>query len=145
MSNQRGTVVWTELMTEDPQQAMRHYAAICGWDFTTMPETADQTEYHLGMLQGQPVVGVMAIPEDDADRAPRWVSYFAVDDLNDAVEQTIAAGGKLIAPPFEVPGTGLIARVTDPTGAEFGLMKPAAMDAQAPAEPGDDGPQDFPV
>jgi predicted enzyme related to lactoylglutathione lyase len=62
------------------------------------------------------------------DRVPtRWFTYIAVDDVDAAVKATEERGGKVIRPPFEVPGVGRIAILEDPGGAAVGMMTPAAM------------------
>lgn len=129
MSETHGTVHWTELMTRDPAGAMAFYGEVCGWSFMTVPDPSGAGDYHLGLRDGQPVVGIMdmrSIPGTDGTE-PYWMSYFAVDDLDAAVAHTQAAGGTLLRPVFEVPGTGHIALAKDPTGALIGLMKPEPM------------------
>lgn len=131
MAGTHGQVHWTELMTRDVAAAKAYYAAICGWTFETMP--MESGDYHLGFREGQPVVGIMDLGEIPGMDGvpPHWFSYFAVDDLDAALEKTTAMGGTVQRPPFEVPGTGWIAIVTDPTGAAMGLMKPDPMDDTA--------------
>lgn len=131
MPDTHGTVFWTELMTRDVDAAKRYYQDVCGWTFETMPMGPDSPDYILGMKGERPVVGMMDMNEssDDAEAQPFWMSYFAVDDVDAAVRDTIAAGGSVTREPFEVPGTGRIAIVTDPTGALLGLMTPAEMEA----------------
>ncbi len=124
MSDTHGKVFWTELMTPDVEAAKAYYAKICGWSYMSMP-MPDGGDYTLGMLGETPMAGIMAI-QDGED--PDWMSYFAVDDLNAAVAATEAAGGTVLRPPFEIPGTGRIALLVDPTGARLGLMTPEPMD-----------------
>ncbi|WP_242650523.1 VOC family protein [Cognatiyoonia koreensis] len=115
-------------MTRDVEGAKSYYGDTCGWTFTTMP--MEEGDYHLAMLNGQPVAGIMDMSGVDymKDAPAHWMSYFAVDDVDAAVEATKAAGGKCTREPFDVPGTGRIAMLTDPTGAEMGLMTPEPMD-----------------
>jgi predicted enzyme related to lactoylglutathione lyase len=128
MSDTHGKVIWTELMTRDVAGAKAYYGAVCGWRFETMP-MMDGTDYHLGMRDGVPVIGMMDMTDMDHLKGapPYWFSYFAVDDVDAAVAATTAAGGKVLRAPFEVPGTGRIALLEDPTGAAMGLMTPAPM------------------
>jgi predicted enzyme related to lactoylglutathione lyase len=57
---------------------------------------------------------------------PHWFTYIAVDDVDAAVAATRAAGGKVMKDVFEVPDTGRIAIIADPTGAALGIMTPAS-------------------
>ncbi len=129
MPDTHGAVFWTELMTWDVEGAKRFYEKICGWTFTSVPMGPGNPDYVLGMKGERPIVGMIDMNESSDDDAaePFWMSYFAVDDVDAAVDETIASGGTLKRKPFEVPGTGRIAIVTDPTGAVFGIMTPAGM------------------
>ena len=153
MGDTHGAVFWTELMTRDCAAAMAYYGQVCGWEFTTMPDP-EGNDYHIGMRGGQPVVGIMDMAQIPGleSAPPYWFSYFAVDDLEAAVAQTQAAGGKVLRPIFPVPGTGHIAIVEDPTGAALGLMKPEPMESGGTVKPdwaaesdGPDPEENFPV
>lgn len=129
MTDTHGAVWWTELMTRDIDGAKTYYSKVCGWDWERMPmPDTEAGDYWLGMRGGRPVVGMMDMtgaPGMD-DTPPHWFSYFAVDDVDAAVAATKSAGGSVLREPFEVPGTGRIAILEDPTGAPMGLMTPAA-------------------
>ncbi|GAA0295391.1 VOC family protein [Rhodovulum strictum] len=127
MSQDHGKVWWTELMTRDVPGALAYYKAVCGWYFE--PMSVEGGVYQVGMRAGQPVVGVMDLASmPGMENLPaHWFSYFAVDDLERAVEQTLSLGGKVIRAPFRIEGVGLIAIIEDPTGAAMGLMTPAPM------------------
>jgi len=132
MTPTQGTVAWTELMTRDVEAAKRYYETICGWQFTDVPMGPDGPIYILGMQGDQPVIGMMDMADsgEPAEVAPYWMSYFAVPDVDGAVSDVTAAGGTILRPPFDVPGTGRIAIVIDPTGALHGLMTPEPMPAE---------------
>jgi len=124
-----GTVAWTELMTRDIAAAKRFYGRICGWRFVDVPMGPDGPIYTLGMKGEQPVIGMMDMADsgEPPEVAPYWMSYFAVADVDATVEGLEEMGGRLVRPPFDVPGTGRIAIVIDPTGALHGLMTPEPM------------------
>lgn len=126
MSGNHGKVWWTELMTRDVQGAMKYYGNTCGWTFETMPMEDQSGDYYVANLNGAPVAGIMDMAPMDhlKDVPPHWFSYFAVDDVDAAVAATKAAGGVVLREPFNVPCTGRIAILQDPTGAAMGLMTP---------------------
>lgn len=127
MPDTNGSVCWTELMTRDIVGAKAYYSEVCGWVFEDVPMPDGM--YTLGMVQGRPVIGMMdmtGLPGFD-DMPAHWFSYFAVDDVDAAVARTREIGGVIIKEPFEVPGTGRIAIIQDPTGAAMGLMTQKAM------------------
>lgn len=122
-----GKFYWNELMTDDAERAKAFYSATLGWTFSEMPMDGDRT-YFIAMLGEEPVAGIM----DKTDIVPptvpsHWFSYINVDDLEARLKLLEANGGHVIRPPFDVPGVGSIAIVTDPTGAPMGWMTAADM------------------
>ena len=127
MSAQHGSVYWTELMTRDVPAALAYYTDVLGWEISEMPDPSTGAMYYIGSIGGAPQTGIMdmaALPGTD-DMPPHWFTYFAVDDVDQSVAATAAAGGAVIRPAFDVEGIGRIAILTDPTGAAMGLMTPA--------------------
>lgn len=114
-------------MTRDLKSARDYYAATCGWTYEEMP--MEEGVYHLAMVQGAPVAGLMDMSamENMTGVPAHWFTYFAVDDVEAAVRDTPARGGEVLRAPFDIPGTGKIAIVKDPTGAAMGLMTPNEM------------------
>jgi len=128
MTDTHGLAYWNELMTRDLSKARAYYAEICGWTYQEMA-MPDGALYVLAMKDGKPMAGMTEISgaEEHADVAPHWHSYFAVNDVDAAVAAGLAQGGTLNGSVFNVPGTGRIAMMTDPTGAAVGLMTPEPM------------------
>lgn len=125
MSEQHGAIWWSELMTRDPAAAMAYYGQVCGWSWDEMPMPGGT--YLVAMRDGQPVAGVMDMTglEELKGVPAHWFTYIAVDDLDAAIADTVAAGGALAREPFEMADVGRIAILSDPTGAMVGLMTPA--------------------
>ncbi len=126
MSGNHGRVWWSELWTRDPGTARDYYGQLTGWTFAEMP-TGDGP-YVVASRNGEMTAGIMDVtgmPGMD-DTPPHWFTYLAVDDVDAAVAQTRAAGGQILRAPWDVPGVGRIAIVTDPTGAPVGIMTPPA-------------------
>lgn len=124
MSDTHGLPYWSELMTPDVAKARALYAELCGWIYEEVP-MPDGSTYVLAMRGGQPVAGMMDI--SGSGGSARWMTYFAVADVDAAVAASVAQGCTLNGAIFDVPGTGRIAMLTDPTGAEVGLMTPEPM------------------
>lgn len=121
-----GLIHWTELNTRDVAKAKDFYAALFGWTYTTIP--MEGGEYGL-IMQGETMVGgIFDISSPMfAEMPPHWFTYFACDDIDAKLEAIVAAGGTIIRPPFDVPDTGRIAIIKDPSGAVSGWMTPAPM------------------
>jgi uncharacterized protein len=126
LSNTPGSACWVELLTRDPATAESFYAAVFGWKADT--QAYEGTRYTTFTLDGELVAGAMAMPVEVPPEAPAafWSVYFTVTDCEAAVERATALGGTLERPTTEI-GTGdKFAVVSDPTGATFQLMQPAA-------------------
>ena len=128
MDSTHGMIWWSELMTRDVAAARRYYEALAGWSFSTMP--MGEETYHLASRNGQPIAGMMDMSKTPGmeNVPPHWFTYIAVEDVDAAVAATRTAGGRVIKDVFEVPDTGRIAIITDPTGAALGIMTPSLRD-----------------
>lgn len=146
MSINHGAVWWSELMTRDPEAAVRYYTDVCGWSFDTIP--SGDAVYYVAIAHGRPIAGItgMAGMEGVEDK-PHWFTYFAVDDVDAAMEQTRFAGGEVLRAPLDVPEVGRVGLVRDPTGAAVGLMRPVFPgDALAAADAAsEEGSADTPI
>jgi predicted enzyme related to lactoylglutathione lyase len=68
------------------------------------------------------VAGIGAAP---AGVPAAWNSYVSVASAEDTARSAEAAGGRIIAQPFDVLPAGRVAVLEDPTGAPIGLWEPA--------------------
>lgn len=125
MTQSHGTILWSELMTRDVDAARSFYENICGWQYATMPNP-DGGDYHVASVGERPVAGIMdmATLPQLADLPPHWFTYIGVDDVDAASEQVQALGGTVERAPFDIPGVGRIAIISDPGGAVLGIMTP---------------------
>ncbi len=118
---EQGTILWSELMTDDAGKAKDFYGKTLGVSFEKMPNP--EADYWVAMLDGKPAWGIM-----DMTRKPGgpsgWFTYMAVDDVDQRVKDALAAGARLCIPVFDIPTVGRIAILEDPTGAVIGWMKP---------------------
>ena len=127
MSDFHGKVIWNELNTRDVEAAKAYYGAVCGWRFETSPIPGGGGDYTTAKLGEEMVAGLFDFSDTPgADDGPdHWLTYFGVEDIEASFAQNAASGGAAIRPPFEVPGVGKFALVTDATGAMLGLMEPS--------------------
>lgn len=115
-----GTPCWYELSTPDPEAAQGFYKSLLGWDWADagMPGF----DYRLAKADGDMVAGMMKT--EDMRPMTAWLTYFAADDCDKTAAQATAAGGKVLHPPTDIPGTGRFAVLADPQGAPFGILQP---------------------
>lgn len=123
MSDHHGKVWWSELSSSDVKKSVAYYSELMGWTVETMP-MGEGVDYYIFKSGDAFVAGAMAKMPEMADIPDHWMTYLAVADVDASVAATEAAGGTVLNPPFDMPGTGRIAMVLDPTGATVGLMTP---------------------
>jgi predicted enzyme related to lactoylglutathione lyase len=126
MSETHGRIIWSELMTRDPEAAKAYFGKVAGWTYEAM--TMAEGTYHVASTGGAMVAGIMNIADMPGMEGlpPHWFTYIGVDDVDAAVAATRASGGQVHREPWDVPGVGRIAIVGDPSGATVGIMTPSA-------------------
>ena len=126
MGNSPGGFIWYELMTPDPVAAKRFYDAVVGWDIATDPVAPGVDYRMIDRSDGGNAGGVMTLTDEMRSHGARpvWLGYLHADDVDAAVEAIRGDGGQVMMPPWDQPGVGRLAMVTDPQGAPFYLMDP---------------------
>lgn len=121
-----GEFCWEELLTPDPDAAKAFYTSVIGWkteDMDMGPEVGTYT-----MLarpdNGQTSGGIMRMPPD-VEAPAHWLSYIAVEDVDDAAERAKGLGAAECVAPRDIPGIGRFAVFTDPAGAQFAVYASA--------------------
>ena len=112
---------WVDVMvetTEQRQAVMDFYTSLYGWTWDVNGE--EMGYYSIAGLDGSPVMGVGQGPGG----AGAMVPYFATDDIDGSLAKATELGGTIVMGRQEVPFTGIMALVTDPTGAMHGLWQP---------------------
>jgi predicted enzyme related to lactoylglutathione lyase len=119
-----GSFYWNELMTRDAEAAKRFYGATLGWTFEAMDQGEGAT-YWVAKVGDESVAGIYLIEADDQETGEGWFAYVALDDLSTALARATSEGGKVVREPWDVPGVGRIAIVSDSAGNAMGWMKPS--------------------
>lgn len=130
MRNEHGDFIWYELLTTDANAAAAFYKSVIGWNAVNANQPG--MDYNL-FYAGDPsdtmngVGGFMTItPEMEAGGSrPAWIGYIAVEDVDKAVTDIIAAGGTSFMT-MDVENVGRMAMVADPQGALFYVMRGAS-------------------
>lgn len=121
-----GTPCWTELVTPDPAGAAAFYGNLLGW---SVVDGAPEFQRN-----GLAVAGLRA---GDPAGAAGWLSYVATDDVAGAVAAAERAGGGAAVRPYDVPGRGRAALLSDPAGGTLGVwQRDGFAGAQLSNEPG---------
>jgi uncharacterized protein len=114
-----GRVGWNELLAGEGKAAFSFYNALFGWE-KAQAEEAMVESYQL-FAAGERTLGGM-FTKFAATPVPFWLYYFEVADLDEAVDQVKAGGGRIAQGPIELGGGYWAARCIDPQGAMFALQ-----------------------
>jgi predicted enzyme related to lactoylglutathione lyase len=114
-----GRVVWSELLSRDPEAASSFYGQIAGYDVDVVNRRGGQ--YTFLLKNGVQRAGIMPRPGDDV--TPVWLTYFGVSDPGAAAAKAEQLGGTVLLPPSADLRDGTMAVVTDPSGAVLVLQK----------------------
>lgn len=115
-----GAPVWIELFSSDPERSVAFYGALFGWE--AEPPNAEFGGYVNFRSHGVRIAGLM---RNDGRGVPDlWTTYLSVPDAAATVEAATAAGGQVHVAPMSVGDLGVMAAVTDASGAFIGFWQP---------------------
>jgi predicted enzyme related to lactoylglutathione lyase len=127
MTNPKGSFIWYELMTSDPDGAARFYGAVAGWTIAAHSDpAASGVDYRMIVRgDGGNAGGVLALNADmiAGGARPAWMGYLYTPDVDRTIDAIKADGGAVHMPATDLP-VGRIAMLSDPQGAVFYVMNP---------------------
>ena len=114
-----GTPSYADLASPDLDASRAFYGALFGWtgEPSTEPEAMGYTVFMLGDA------AVAGLGPTFGDMPPHWNTYVTVADVDTAVATAAAAGGQVLAEPFDVFDAGRMAVIADPSGAALSLWQ----------------------
>ncbi len=117
-----GKFVWHDLVTDNPAAAKRFYSELFGWEFTDV--RGGRRPYSLIRSQGRWIGGIVH-PANAAEKREGavWLGYVSVPDVDRAVAEVGAQGGRTLDGPVDVGDIGRAAVVSDPQGAAVGFVR----------------------
>jgi predicted enzyme related to lactoylglutathione lyase len=105
---------WVELSSKDAPGSRDFYGKLFGWDIEVIQDP-QYGGYGMARIGGKDVAGIGPTQSPEAPTA--WMIYIGTDNADELADKVKAAGGNVIAPPFDVPGQGRMAVFQDPAGA----------------------------
>jgi predicted enzyme related to lactoylglutathione lyase len=112
-----GLFAWDELHAPDVSAGRQHYTELFGWTAAQAMEN-----YEIFSAGENQVAGLYA---DGESPGAYWLAYLGVDDVDASTAKAQALGAGVLIGPEDIEGIGRFSVITDPTGAAFGLYKPA--------------------
>jgi len=121
-----GEFNWVDLSAKDFDAQSAFYEALFGWTHTDMPFGEGQT-YRMFYKGGRVKAAVSQLPPDlvAAGVPSAWNTYIATDDVDETVAKAVGLGAAIAIPPMDVPGSGRMAAIQDPTGGHVFFWKPS--------------------
>lgn len=135
--HEEGSFSWADLATTDVSAARDFYTGVFGWDVEETPIPGGGA-YYMFKREGKDVCAAADQQPDERNMGipAHWNSYFTVADVDQSAKVAEAAGGSIIAPPFDVMDVGRMSVIADPAGAVFCLWQPRTnIGAQVMNEP----------
>ncbi|WP_242011252.1 VOC family protein [Acetobacter fallax] len=119
----QGEWIWSALLTGIPANAAGFYQKLFGYEVQTSQDPSSPLRYALES-QGYARATVNPLPPRLPANAPaRWMSFVQVDSVGAAAEKVPQLGGKVLVEPHLDHNNCMIAIVSDPAGAVFGIME----------------------
>ena len=120
-TNPHGRFVWHELMTADPEAAIKFYPGVTGWD--VLPFDQDPS-YRMWTVKGTPIGGVLPIPEEAKAMGarPHWLPYIGTLDVRGMTLHAERLGAQVMVPPTTIV-VGTFSVIRDPQGATIALFQ----------------------
>lgn len=117
----KGKFVWNDLITEDMAAAKSFYGGVFDWQFEDVPQR-DGSDYVVARSGNVYVAGILSATAAPDQEIARWLPYVSVNDVDMAVDRSIAAGATVAATARNV-NLGRVAAIIDPEGAVIGLAR----------------------
>jgi predicted enzyme related to lactoylglutathione lyase len=125
-AGETGALCWAELYTPDVAAAAAHYHAVLGLETSALSFPGGTYTCVGPAGEGEAGVfgGFVPLAGDPVESEPHWLPYIAVDDVDAVAARVRELGGEVRLPATDVPGAGRLARLADPHGARFAVLRP---------------------
>jgi uncharacterized protein len=113
-------VVHFEITADDPERAVKFYAEAFGW---FVEKWQGPLEYWVASTGEEDEPGINGAIMRKMPEACGILPAIDVDDLEEALERVLSAGGEVVQPRRVIPYIGYQAYCRDTEGNVFGLMQ----------------------
>ncbi|MFI7498737.1 VOC family protein [Streptomyces sp. NPDC049687] len=124
-----GSLCWVELYTPDIAAAAAFYRTTLGLETSAFPFPGGTYTCLNPAGAGEDAMfgGVVPLADDpvEARAGAYWLPYFEVTDVDRIVAETEGRGGTVRMPATDVEGVGRMAKLADPYGARFAVIRSA--------------------
>jgi predicted enzyme related to lactoylglutathione lyase len=114
-----GMFCWVELATNDGAAAKSFYTSLFGWTANEIPMGPNVPPYVMLQKNAKDVAALY----ENKGIPPNWLSYVAVESVDDSAKTAKDLGANLLQEPFDVMDVGRMAVMQDPQGARLALWQ----------------------
>ncbi|MEU9189333.1 VOC family protein [Streptomyces sp. NPDC048484] len=127
VAGEPGSLCWVELYTPDIAAAAAFYNSVLGLETSAVPFPGGTYTCINPSEGGEDAMfgGVVPLADDPAEQeaGAYWLPYFEVTDTDAVVAKVQELGGTVRMPATSVDGVGRMAKLADPYGARFAVIK----------------------
>ncbi|WP_128804381.1 MULTISPECIES: VOC family protein [unclassified Streptomyces] len=127
-ANETGALCWVELYTPDVPAAAWFYHETLGLETSAVsfPGGTYTCVNPAGAGEGGMFGGIVDLADAPGEDSAYWLPYFEVADTDAAVAEAQRLGGRVRVPGTDIEGVGRVAKLTDPYGARFAVIRSAS-------------------
>jgi len=115
---------WVDLAATDAKAEISYYSKLFGWQVEVNPDP-QYGGYGRARTGNKDAAGIG--PKQQPSGPTVWALYIGTDDIQGLSRRVEAAGGKVVAPAFDVGDQGKMAVFQDPSGAFISAWQPTTM------------------
>ncbi|MFJ3304205.1 VOC family protein [Streptomyces sp. NPDC086549] len=127
LAGEPGSLCWVELYTPDEAAAAAFYDRVLALETSGVPFPGGTYTCLNPAEGGEDAMfgGIVPLAHDpaEAEAGAYWLPYFEVEDTDAVVDKAQQLGGKVRMPPTTMEGVGRMAKLADPYGARFAVIK----------------------
>ena len=121
-----GAVMHNELLARSLAEASAYHRDLFAWHPVEHDMGSPYVVFHGGGVDGPMRGGAMAPPPDAKLERDMWLPYVQVEDCDATADRAVSLGGRIAAPPMDIPTVGRIAVLLDPEFATLAIWTPSA-------------------
>jgi uncharacterized protein len=118
-----GAPCWVELFTSDTDKSRAFYEGLFGW---TAEEAGEEYGGYINFSRGGSRIAGCMKNDGQSGMPDLWSVYLASSDAKATVDAAAANGGEVMVAAMDVMDLGVMAFVTDPSGAAIGIWQPGS-------------------
>jgi len=117
-----GEWIWSSLLTSNADSAAAFYQTLFDYEVFDLP--AEKGHDHLILAaENLARASVNSMPVARPDAHPHWLNFMRVENTTAMIGRVVSLGGHVLVAPRPDRHGGLMAVVSDPQGAIFGLLE----------------------